>query len=230
MFTQAIAHAPSFKDGNAHQLSMTNEIDEPTRKAFEKTNLSTSNENESDDDDVGPALPPGFVPDNSVIVKDGAAREDEYEKEEEESASSASRLVPTECEVIGEVDQKTPITALAIDPQGTKFAIGNVSYYVYLYDYLRMDSSMKPFRDIMPSENHVINDLTYSNNGEYLVVASGESILKVLDRNGQQWCETARGDQYLVDAALTKGHTATVNCCRWHPFSKTEFLTCSNDG
>jgi WD40 repeat protein len=89
---------------------------------------------------------------------------------------------------------------------------------------------MKPFRELQPCECHVINDLAYSSNGEKLVIASGESILKILDRNGKQWCETVRGDQYLVDAALTKGHTATVNACCWHPLNKNEFLTCSDDG
>lgn len=141
-----------------------------------------------------------------------------------------AQLIPAACEATAKMPQSTAVTALAVDPQGTKFATGNVSYFVYLYDYQKMDSSMKFFRDLMPCESHVISDLAYSNNGERLLVASGEAVIKVLDRNGQQWCETVRGDQYLTDILLTKGHTATVNCCCWHPLSKTEFLTCGDDG
>lgn len=139
-------------------------------------------------------------------------------------------MIPAACEATAHMSQATPISALTIDPQGSKFATGNVSYFVYLYDYLKMDSSMRFFREMMPCESHVINDLAYSNNGENLLVASGESVLKILDRNGKQWCETVRGDQYLVDANLTKGHTATIHCCCWHPLNKTEFLSCANDG
>lgn len=29
---------------------------------------------------------------------------------------------------------------------------------------------------------------------------------------------------------MTKGHTATINCCMWNPIVKTEFITCSDDG
>jgi len=80
-------------------------------------------------------------------------------------------------------------------------------------------------------------------------VASGNAQLKLLDRQGKQWAETVRGklilcsvcysyshvasfsgDQYLVDLANTKGHTASVNACCWHPLEKNEFLTCSDDG
>lgn len=90
-----------------------------------------------------------------------------------------SQLIPAACEATVELDQTTPVSALAIDPQGTKFATGNISYYVYLYEYLKMDSSMKHFRELLPCESHVINDLAYSNNGERLLVASGEALLKV---------------------------------------------------
>ena len=38
------------------------------------------------------------------------------------------------------------------------------------------------------------------------------------------------GDQYLVDPANTKGHTAAINSVCWHPLNKNEFLTCADDG
>jgi hypothetical protein len=92
---------------------------------------------------------------------------------------TVSQLIPAACEATVQLDQPTPVSALAIDPQGTKFATGNFSYFVFLYEYQKMDSSMKHFRELMPCESHVINDLAYSNNGERLLVVSGEAILKV---------------------------------------------------
>uniref|UniRef100_A0A915D5I3 Uncharacterized protein n=1 Tax=Ditylenchus dipsaci TaxID=166011 RepID=A0A915D5I3_9BILA len=80
------------------------------------------------------------------------------------------------------------------------------------------------------SECHVINDIAFNGNGETLLVATGNCQLKLLDRQGKQWCETIRGDQYLVDLSNTKGHTAAVNACCWNPLVKSEFLTCSDDG
>ncbi|KXJ22542.1 WD repeat-containing protein 70 [Exaiptasia diaphana] len=42
--------------------------------------------------------------------------------------------------------------------------------------------------------------------------------------------ECIKGDQYLADMAITKGHVAMLHCGRWHPKVKEEFLTCSDDG
>ncbi|VDM41470.1 unnamed protein product [Toxocara canis] len=77
---------------------------------------------------------------------------------------------------------------------------------------------------------HIINDLAFSANGEQLLVASGHAQIRVLDRQGKQWAETIRGDQYLVDLSNTKGHTGSVSVCCWHPLTKTEFLSCADDG
>jgi WD repeat-containing protein 70 len=150
--------------------------------------------------------------------------DDDYEE------VTVSNLIPAACEVTFQSGRPVPITAITIDTQGSKFATGDVAYFIRLYDYAKMNSALEAFREMLPCESHVINDLAYSLNGEKLLVASGESVLKILDRTGHQWCETVRGDQYLYDAAKTKGHTATINCCCWHPINKAEFLTCSDDG
>lgn len=62
-----------------------------------------------------------------------------------------SNLIPTICEALISDDNK-PITAVAFDQQGSKFATGGYSYIVHLYDFLKMDSSMKSFRGISPCE------------------------------------------------------------------------------
>jgi WD40 repeat protein len=41
--------------------------------------------------------------------------------------------------------------------------------------------------------------------------------------------ECIKGDQYIVDMANTKGHTAALHTGSWHPKVRGEFLTCSND-
>lgn len=63
-----------------------------------------------------------------------------------------------------------------------------------------------------------------------MLVISGSAQAKILDRDGFEKCETVKGDQYITDMARTKGHTATLNCGCWHPYTKEEYLTCSLDG
>lgn len=62
-----------------------------------------------------------------------------------------SSLIPTVCEAHILSDNK-PITAITFDLQGSKFAVGGYSYMVNLYDFLKMDNSMKSFREISPCE------------------------------------------------------------------------------
>lgn len=143
---------------------------------------------------------------------------------------TVSQLIPAACEAVLSLGQPQPVSAFAYDQQGSKFAMGSFSYYVNLYDYMKMDSTLRPFRDMLPCESHVINDLAYNYNGERLLLVSGEAIIRILDRKGQQFCESIRGDQYLVDVSLTKGHTASISACCWNPIVKNEFLTASDDG
>uniref|UniRef100_A0A7E4WEA3 WD_REPEATS_REGION domain-containing protein n=1 Tax=Panagrellus redivivus TaxID=6233 RepID=A0A7E4WEA3_PANRE len=190
-------------------------------------------DDEDDDDDVGPALPPGFVPDVSVVADTSApqssAADSKDGHESDEDDYSVSSLIPTIYET--KITHGTkPVLAISFDGQGSKFVTGGQNYAVQFFDFQKMDSSMKPFREVFPFESHVITSVAYSANGETLLVASGEPQIRLLDRIGKQWAETVRGDQYLVDIANTKGHTATVNHVCWHPLIKEEFLSCSDDG
>ncbi|NXS17464.1 WDR70 protein, partial [Mystacornis crossleyi] len=78
--------------------------------------------------------------------------------------------------------------------------------------------------------HHQIKSLQYSSTGDVILVVSGNSQAKVLDRDGFPVMECIKGDQYIVDMTNTKGHTAMLNSGCWHPKIKEEFLTCSNDG
>ncbi|CAK5028040.1 unnamed protein product [Meloidogyne enterolobii] len=187
-------------------------------------NLKNSRQYQEDEEVVGPPLPSDFVLDKNVLIEnadDAGFDEDEI---------NVSSVIPASYEVSVKTDTTKAITALAFDLQGAKFAIGTYSYSVSIYEFQRMDSSMSSFRQIYPCESHVINDLAFSNNAENLLVGSSSPILRLLDRQGSQWAETVRGDQYLVDPANTKGHTAAINSVCWHPLSKNEFLTCADDG
>lgn len=122
------------------------------------------------------------------------------------------------------------VVALAADPSGARLVSGSVDYQVCFWDFAGMDSSMKSFRSITPCENHPIKAIQYSCTGELILVISGMSQAKVLDRDGFEVMECIKGDQYLADMARTKGHVAPLTCGNWHPKTREEFLTSSEDG
>uniref|UniRef100_A0A673LFA1 WD repeat-containing protein 70 n=1 Tax=Sinocyclocheilus rhinocerous TaxID=307959 RepID=A0A673LFA1_9TELE len=162
-------------------------------------------EDEEDDDDdvVGPPLPPGYK--HSTADND----DDDDMTDEEDDVS---------------------VSALALDPSGARLVTGGYDYDVKFWDFAGMDAALHAFRSLQPCECHQIRSLQYSVTGDVILVVAGNSQAKVLDRDGFQVLECIKGDQYIVDMANTKGHTAMLNDGCWHPKIKEEFLTCSNDG
>lgn len=121
------------------------------------------------------------------------------------------------------------ILAMAADPSGARLASGSIDYDLSFWDFAGMDTSMKSFRVLQPCENHAIRALQYSMTGDAILVVSGNSQAKMLDRDGFEKLECVKGDQYITDMSKTKGHTATLTSGCWHPFKKEEFLTAAMD-
>ena len=181
------------------------------------------NDSESDDDLIGPPLPPGFGQ---------QSEEKEIDSDEELSGdemTSRFEVLPISHE-IELIHGSKSVTALALDPNGSRVVSGSIDYEMKFWDFQGMDSSLQSFRAITPCECHPIKNLEFSANGDVILVISGACIAKVVDRDGFVKGETVKGDQYIADMSHTKGHTAMLNDGVWHPREKQEFATCSNDG
>uniref|UniRef100_A0A3B4XTS0 WD repeat-containing protein 70 n=1 Tax=Seriola lalandi dorsalis TaxID=1841481 RepID=A0A3B4XTS0_SERLL len=174
---------------------------------------------EDDDDDlVGPPLPPGYTGSN--------AHSDDDDDDDQENPV---KKIPDTHEITLQHGTKT-VSALGLDPSGARLVTGGYDYDVRFWDFAGMDQALQAFRSLQPCECHQIKSLQYSITGDVLLVVSGNAQAKVLDRDGFNVMECVKGDQYIVDMANTKGHTAMLNCGCWHPKIKEEFMTCSNDG
>uniref|UniRef100_A0AAY4CGD6 WD repeat-containing protein 70 n=1 Tax=Denticeps clupeoides TaxID=299321 RepID=A0AAY4CGD6_9TELE len=170
--------------------------------------------------DVGPPLPPGY----------GKSTADD-DDEDEEMQDEDDEVILFNCFVdntyIFVLEQ---VSALGLDPSGARLVTGSYDFSIRFWDFAGMDAALQAFRSLQPCECHQIKSLQYSNTGDVILVVAGNSQAKVLDRDGFQVMECIKGDQYIVDMANTKGHTAMLNGGCWHPKIKEEFLTCSNDG
>lgn len=74
---------------------------------------------------------------------------------------------------------------------------GRIPQSVCLYFSLCLSDSLCRF-------SHQIRSLQYSMTGDVILVVSGNSQAKVLDRDGFQVLECIKGDQYIVDMSNTK--------------------------
>ncbi|XP_061215356.1 WD repeat-containing protein 70-like [Neopsephotus bourkii] len=173
---------------------------------------------DDEEDFIGPPLPPGF--------KDS---DDDKDDDTEEEDNNPVKKIPDSHEITLQHGTKA-VSALGLDPSGARLITGGYDYDVKFWDFAGMDASLQAFRSLQPCECHQIRSLQYSSTGDVILVVSGNSQAKVLDRDGFPVMECIKGDQYIVDMTNTKGHTAMLNSGCWHPKIKEEFLTCSNDG
>lgn len=176
---------------------------------------------ENVEDEIGPPVPFEFIKPAVPLYKNDASS-DESEEEEDSYKLPITRNVDFK-------HGTKAVTALAIDPSGTRFATGSLDYEVRFWDFVGMNSSLQSFRSLYPCGNHPIKALAYSSTGDAVLIISGMSQAKVLDRDGHEKLECVKGDQYISDMARTKGHTAPLTGGCWHPRIREQFLTSSED-
>lgn len=198
-------------------------------------NKDINDAEDSDDELIGPPVPTELSenPTKQNTYKKGLLRSgkktasDDDDDEEDEDDNEINKI-PASHEVTMLHGRKA-VVAVAADPAGARLATGSVDYDVRFWDFAGMDATMQSFRTLQPCENHPIKGVQYSMTGDVILVISGMSQAKVLDRDGFEVAECVKGDQYIADMARTKGHTAPLNSGCWHPRSREEFLTCSED-
>ncbi|XP_017708685.1 PREDICTED: WD repeat-containing protein 70 isoform X3 [Rhinopithecus bieti] len=219
--------------------SRSNVVRDCSKSSSRDTSSSESEESSdsSGDELIGPPLPPkmvgkpvNFMDEDILGTLPPPLNEEEEaeEEEEEEEEENPVHKIPDSHEITLKHGTKT-VSALGLDPSGARLVTGGYDYDVKFWDFAGMDASFKAFRSLQPCECHQIKSLQYSNTGDMILVVSGSSQAKVIDRDGFEVMECIKGDQYIVDMANTKGHTAMLHTGSWHPKIKGEFMTCSND-
>ncbi|XP_047713977.1 WD repeat-containing protein 70 isoform X1 [Prionailurus viverrinus] len=222
--------------------SGSNVVRDCSKSSSRDTSSSESEESSgsSDDELIGPPLPlkmmkePGNHIEEDIVgplpppLYEDAEDDDDDDDGDSEEEENPVQKIPDSHEITLKHGTKT-VSALGLDPSGARLVTGGYDYDVKFWDFAGMDASFKAFRSLQPCECHQIKSLQYSNTGDMILVVSGSSQAKVIDRDGFEVMECIKGDQYIVDMANTKGHTAMLHTGSWHPKIKGEFMTCSND-
>ncbi|XP_029423647.1 WD repeat-containing protein 70 isoform X4 [Nannospalax galili] len=226
---------------DAEPTSSVSSVVRDCSKSSSRDTSSSDSEDSSDSSDdelIGPPLPPKMVGEPVHTVDEDILGplppplceedDDDDELEDEGEEENPVQRIPDSHEITLKHGTKT-VSALGLDPSGARLVTGGFDYDVKFWDFAGMDASFKAFRSLQPCECHQIKSLQYSNTGDMILVVSGSSQAKVIDRDGFEVMECIKGDQYIVDMANTKGHTAMLHTGSWHPKIKGEFMTCSND-
>ncbi|XP_033617088.1 WD repeat-containing protein 70-like [Fukomys damarensis] len=185
-------------------------------KSSSRDTSSSESEDSSDsssDELIGPPLPLKMVGEPVNLEEDilgpllpplsEEEEEEEDDDDDDEGEENPVQKIPDSHEITLKHGTKT-VSALGLDPSGARLVTGGYDYDVKFWDFAGMDASFKAFRSLQPCECHQIKSLQYSNTGDMILVVSGSSQAKVIDRDGFEVMECIKGDQYIVDMANTK--------------------------
>eukprot|EP00002_Diphylleia_rotans_P038625 TRINITY_DN8822_c0_g1_i2.p1 TRINITY_DN8822_c0_g1~~TRINITY_DN8822_c0_g1_i2.p1 ORF type:complete len:685 (+),score=153.64 TRINITY_DN8822_c0_g1_i2:75-2129(+) len=185
---------------------------------------------ENDGNDKEPTKDDGqyFQQRKDVVVQKAKFFGDDEEVAEQDVENDQPKPIPIVNEAIIHCHSKA-VSALALDPSGSRLVTGSYDYEMKLFDFNGMDQRLRPFRSLEPSSGYQIIDLDYSSSGDRILVTLGSAQPVIYDRDGFRLAEFVKGDQYLYDMGQTKGHVATVVSGRWHPVEHDTILTASKD-
>ncbi|GJJ70250.1 hypothetical protein EMPS_02599 [Entomortierella parvispora] len=191
-----------------------------------------NNEVEEEEESVGPS--PAGQPTDSGSAVGSSSKATEADSEDDDNDNDtqdhpSSSVLPISHEIVLNEHSKT-VSAMALDPAGTRLVTGGYDFNVCFWDFAGMDTRFKPFRSMEPCGAHQIHELKYSLTGDKILIISGEAKARIYDRNGVEIADYQKGDPYIRDMRLTSGHVAALTSGGWHPYIKDRFVTSSADG
>ncbi len=179
----------------AKQFDINDMIKEAKQNAKPVQEDPAETAEDDEDEFIGP-LPTMMT--SNPIAKEKKSKEGdegssgESEDEDDAEENSVSYKIPSSHEV-EMIHGSKAVTAMAADASGARLVSGSIDYELSFWDFAGMDKSMKSFRKIQPCENHPIRCLEYSLTGEYILLVSGSSQAKVIDRDGYEKMECLKG-------------------------------------
>lgn len=126
-------------------------------------------------------------------------------------------------------DHTKTISALAVDPSGTRVATGSHDYEVKLWDFGGMTQSFRPFRTWEPAENYPVVQLDFSPISRNLLCVNATTQPRVYDYQGDELAVYRKGDVFMRDMKHTTGHVTEATCGAWHPTDTNTFMTGGSD-
>ncbi|KAI9012505.1 WD40-repeat-containing domain protein [Phycomyces nitens] len=155
--------------------------------------------------------------------------DDDDDDDSDDNVEASSDVLPITHEIRLRDHQRT-VSALTLDPSGSRLITGGYDYEVKFWDFSGMDKSFRPFRTLEPCPGHQVHDVLYSLTGDSFLAITGSARAKLYDRNGLELCEYMKGDPYIRDLRHTDGHVGALTGGAWHPSDRKTFITSSQDG
>lgn len=124
------------------------------------------------------------VPNGSGNGLGGDDDDQELDDEDADEDGQEPDRTPISHEIVLKDHTKT-VSALAVDPSGSRIASGGYDYDAKLWDFGGMDARLKPFKSWEPNGNYLVHDLDFSADGKRVLVVSGTFWPKMYNRDAE---------------------------------------------
>ncbi|RMZ75290.1 hypothetical protein DV738_g5550, partial [Chaetothyriales sp. CBS 135597] len=131
------------------------------------------------------------------------------------------------------------VTSITIDPAGSRMITGSNDCTLKFHDFASMvPNTIRAFKSVDPtatkssasSETHPIHTVRFNpNSPSQILVVSATPQARIMSRDGEPTTEFIKGDMYLRDMKMTKGHVSEITSGAWHPTNKDLCVTAGTD-
>ena len=132
-----------------------------------------------------------------------------------------------------------PVTTITLDASGSRMITGSMDCTIKLHDFSSMTTNtLRSFKSVDPtftkgaanSETHPVHVAKFNpNSPSQLLVISATPQARILSRDGETTTEFVKGDMYLRDMNMTKGHISEITSGTWHPHDHNLCVTAGTD-
>lgn len=180
---------------------------------------------------------PGFEVKAKKPAIDDEADDDDRDSDEDDSDDDDLEY-PVSHEVIFKTHDRA-VTTIALDMAGSRMITGSMDCALKFHDFASMaPNTIRAFKSVDPSatktsansETHPIHQVQfnpYSSSQVLVIIATPQA--KILSRDGETEYETVKGDMYLRDMNMTKGHVSEITSGTWSPVLSNGFITAGTD-
>ncbi|EXJ63131.1 hypothetical protein A1O7_03576 [Cladophialophora yegresii CBS 114405] len=132
-----------------------------------------------------------------------------------------------------------PVTTVTADASGSRMITGSMDCTIKLHDFASMaPNTLRAFKSVDPtfvkgsanSETHPVHVAKFNpNSPSQVLVISATPQARILSRDGETTTEFVKGDMYLRDMNMTKGHISEITSGTWHPHNYDLCVTAGTD-
>ncbi|KAK5099329.1 hypothetical protein LTS08_005910 [Lithohypha guttulata] len=219
-------------------------MDEEALRDFMPTAFGSSNPDDVLEAQMEKARRPGFEKKFKAAAPDQEDDDDDDDGDDDSDSSSGDSDdmddsgYPVSHDVVFKTHDRA-VTSIALDTAGARMITGSTDCTLKFHDFASMaPNTIRAFKSIdstatknsATSETHPIHQVSFNPfSGNQVLVVTATPQARVISRDGETEYETVKGDMYLRDMNMTKGHVSEITSGAWSPLISDQFVTAGTD-